>query len=163
MHDTAERQHAHELVAADDRIERMARSPCGHRHERGDGLIRLSDDGIRQHHVAHAQSRQRVVRNSVAPLCSGRVEEEPADDGQPSAGEGAVEDEKQDAAGDHQQAEPATDVAGDCSRPLEVPLYSPENRAQHAAAVERQRGNEVEDEQQQVDVADPGEDAVQRL
>ena len=71
-----------------------------------------------------------------------------------------LEDEQEDPARDHQVAEPAADVCRDPGRPGEVLLRAPEGGAQHAPAVERQRRQQVEGEQEQVQVPEPRGDAV---
>src|ERR1051325_5186823 len=88
------------------------------------------------------------------------MQEVPANEGEPGAAEGALKEEHQEAEPDQQVAEALADLRGDASRPGEVSFGAPESGVQDPAAVQRAGGNQVEDAQDQVDVTQPGGDAV---
>ena len=65
-----------------------------------------------------------------------------------------------DARGDQQIAEASPDVGRNACRPHEVALARHSADVKHTTAVERLRGDQVEEEQADVDVAEPGGDGV---
>jgi hypothetical protein len=103
---------------------------------------------------------KRGLGRDVSSLRRCGLQEEPADEGKPRSAERALKDEHRDSKPDEQIAEDTPDVGADPRCPAEVASALPERRPQHAAAVERQRRDQVEDEQREIDVAEPGSDAV---
>jgi hypothetical protein len=113
-----------------------------------------------RHHVLDAEPGECLARGDEAVLGAGRLEQEPADEGEPDAADGAREDEERHTEPDEGVPEAPPDSGGEVGRPREVAAHVPEDGAEHAAAVERERREEVEHEQHQVDRPEPEEDAV---
>ena len=125
--------------------------------------VRSGGHRVTHHQVSHAEAGERLARQQVPVLGAGGLEEEPADEGQPGAAEGALEDEQAETHGDEDVAEGASNPGRDARGPCEVVPSGPEGRSQHSPTVERERREKIEDEECQVDVAEPGGGAVHRL
>ncbi len=145
------------------RVRRVSRRPGDVVHERADRDVWARRHGIADDDVADPEAAERLAREQRAVLRRRGLEEEPADERDPETAVGALPDDERDAADDEEVPEPAADQRRHMRRPAEVSARSPERRAQHPAAVERERGEKVEDEQREVDVAEPGGDGVHHL
>lgn len=121
------------------------------------------DDRVAHHQVADRPVAEDDVAVGRPPLVARRREQEPADEREPRPAERAHEHDEHEPAGDHRHAEELTGPGRDPGRPGEVLARMPQDRTQDPSAVERQRRQEVEGEQHQVDVAEPGGDAVDRV
>lgn len=66
-----------------------------------------------------------------------------ADEGEPGAAEGSLEEEQGQSGDDEEVAETAPDVRGQAGRPGEIPLPAPERRAEHPPAVQREGREEM--------------------
>ena len=103
---------------------------------------------------------KRGLGRDVSSLCRCGLQQEPADERKPRSAERTLEDEHRESQPDEQVAEDPPDVGADPGCPGEIAFALPQRRPQHAAAVERQRRDQVEDQQGEIDVAEPGSDAV---
>ncbi len=113
---------------------------------------RVGGDGLRlpDHQVAHAQVAEGVAQQPVASFRCSRLEQEPAEEREPGTAPGTLHDEEEQPQSDHEIAEAAADVGHDRRGAGEVSGAQPEQRAKHAAAVEWERREEIEGEQDQV-------------
>jgi hypothetical protein len=116
----------------------------------GSGVIQLAD----------VETRERLPRDHPASLRGSRLQQEPADEREPGSGEGALNDEEREAPGDEQERESAGDDRGGDGGGRGIPSAQPQERAQHAAAVERQSREHVERDQYQVDHPQPLDDGI---
>lgn len=91
--DATEREKPYEVPVLDDRIGRVPAAPGDLIHEPADRHVRLDRDRISHHQVADAQVAERVLDQQVAILCRGRLEQEPADEGEPRTAEGSLKEE----------------------------------------------------------------------
>ena len=124
-------------------------------------LISAHGDGLFDHEVAYP-SLESLLRRDVARLCRRRLEQEPADECEPGAAERAFEDEHAEAKRDEEETESPSEHGRDPCRPGEIPRV-PQSRVEHATAVEGQRRKQVEREQDEVRVTEPGGDPVERV
>ena len=161
--DAAEREEADDAAVFDYRIRREAPRPDHLVDEPSDAQVGRDRHRVCRHEVAHAQARQGFARRVEARLARRRREQEPAEEDEPRAAEVSEEDEHRDAEGDEEVAEATAEPGADARGPAEVTPALPQRRVEDSPAVERYRGNQVEDEEAQVDVAEPRNDGVRAL
>ena len=89
----------------------------------------------------------RSVNAVDATAARGRLRDEPAEHREPEAVDEVAAGREEDADADQQVGEALAEPAGDPRRAVAVAGDPPDERARDPAAVERERGDEVEDEQ----------------
>ncbi len=146
---------ADERLALDDRVAGVALAEhrldqVGDAHLRPDGV----DLGDRRHDVADGDALERRLHHRLLGLAGGADVDEEGD-----ADEDDVE--LQQAEQPEQQREALADLGGDLRRPGVRPVPG-EQRAEHAAAVHRERGQEVEARQRDVHQREVADDEPRR-
>ena len=118
---------------------------------------RVRDQGVRVerrsrhgHHSPQPEAFERRLQRDGALLRLPRKDQEEADQAEPEEPWRSGEDAKHSKP-HHAEAKTAPHPSRPCRRPLEVTRSLPEDAAQHAAAIQRERGQHVEDEDRRVD------------
>ena len=97
-------------------------------------------------------ARQQTLKHHLLHLGGSRVVEEPADERDPKPSAKVAAEHLPDADEDKQKSKEPADVCCDEGRPAHVSRDRPHDGPEHATAVERVAGNQVEQHQGQVDV-----------
>jgi hypothetical protein len=145
-------QPAVELLDREGDVRVDGREPL---HEGVDGEPRRPDDRVAPHHVAGAAVAEAHPQGGDLPLVAGGAQQEPADHGGPQAAGVAGEQEPEDAEADQDGADPLADPRGGQRRAGAVAAQAPQDRVQHAPAVQRRAGDQVEQRQGPVHDAEP--------
>src|SRR3954451_24137263 len=151
------------MAVVRDGVRRMPGRPGDVVHELAERDIGIRRHGIANDQVSDLQPPEGLAGEQRAVLRRRGLQEKPADEGDPERAVGALPDGEPDAAEDEEVAEALPDERSDVGRPAEVAARAPEGGSEHAASVEWQRGQEVEEEEDEVDVAEPRGDAVCHL
>ena len=106
---------------------------------------------------------QRLLHGEIPHLGTGGLEQEPAEEREPDAREGAEEDDLGEPERDEEVREDPCHRGRRGRRPDEIALCLPEERPEHAPSVERKRGQQIEDEQDEVDEPHVADDGVDRV
>ena len=117
-------------------------------HQLADRLTRSDRRRGRGHQIAHAQARERAVHLPVARLRGGSHEQEPPEEGEPEPARSVLQ--KNSASPPAMKSAPNARPIAAATRvaQLKSPRAAPQGRPKHPATVERQRGKQVEDQQQ---------------
>ena len=117
------------------------------------------DDRLGVHEAPHRLTLERLPDQHLLVAALGRVFQEQPDQPEPDAADEVVREELDDAEGDEQPGEPLTDAGGPARGPAQVARRAPQDRAQHAAAVEGKGGNKVEHQDRRIDPGQVAEHA----
>src|ERR1700680_1413933 len=119
--------------------------------EQLDGDPRGDDHRVLRHHVPDENALECVASLLAVGLAARRSIEEPADEHQPEAADRIEKEQADDPQADQGNGEDATAPRCDHRRCQAVVGSGPDEAAQDSPAVERERGNEIEDEKQDVE------------
>ena len=116
-------------------------------HELVDRDPSRSDRWIAGHHIADEESLERALHEHLGRLAARRRHEKPAEEDKPHAAEGSQHEELQQPEADHQEGAHPSQPRGAGGGSVAIASPPPEPGAKQAAPVEREGGDEVEDQE----------------
>jgi hypothetical protein len=131
-------------------------------HELMERELALDPCAVALHDVPDAHAAQAVPHLDLTVAGAGRVQEEPADEGDPEAPEAGPREEAEQAVDDEEVGDQLSAAGGKAGRPSGIARHPPGEGAQDAPSVERIARDQVENGQGEVDVAQPIQDGLGR-
>ena len=120
------------------------------------GVLR-DRDRLVVHDVRHPDPLDPAGELGLKHGAAGRLPEDEADQPQPDPADHVALDEQQNADADEQIGEALAEAGGGARCAVAVPGHPPGDRPRDPPAVQREGGDQVEDEDQQVDARQPGD------
>ena len=112
---------------------------------------------VMRHHIAHPNAPQMFENFGLGITRAGRVQQKPADKCEPQSAKSSSVEKAKQTDDDENESDSLAGSGRDASRALGVAGDPPDNRTQHATAIQRKTGNHVKDGEGDIDDAEPNQ------
>src|ERR1700687_3354860 len=133
----------------------IARRCAGEFIQAGANVANASGRQIAGHHVSYKQAAERATHQHLGLLAARGRLEKPTQKDQPEATQAAVDQQRKESKSDHQERADTSEPSSARSGAIPVATSLPEPGAQQATSVQRERGDEVEEQQHRVGARQP--------